>query len=425
MKYVLLYRQNENERIEKNLKKYNDGIEQLNKAKKKIDDTTRKITQQREKIKEKQDEIEQKKTELKNHQADLEAKEKEQSDEKIKQQSLKTLWESKKNELELQMKEIEPHLKNVEQELRKISDSDIAEMFKYGSQESINQDIKEVVNATKIILGLKDWKFMPEAFKKIKKESIKEPPSQQELRKLDKIVKKPNFNPNYMKQKSQAVGNFTSWILKLEYYGAQSQVFGPKIEKEKEQKRKLEESTKKVEDLERQLDELKSKFDTLNNTIKDMEESKLDLEAELDKLETDANNFSNMLYKLKDEKVKWTEIRDGLDEEKQYVDGNSILAATTMIYLGVCFEEDRNNLNTIFQNKLGTTGFKFSKNYSITKLFNCENEIFTWNENGLPNDDVSIENAIITLNSHRTCYIIDPQYQAKDWLINQLNIKQE
>jgi len=57
---------------------------------------------------------------------------------------------------------------------------------------------------------------MPEVFKKIKKESIKEPPSQSELRKLDKIVKKPNFNPNYMKQKSQAVGNFTSWILKLE-----------------------------------------------------------------------------------------------------------------------------------------------------------------------------------------------------------------
>jgi len=93
--------------------------------------------------------------------------------------------------------------------------------------------------------------------------------------------------------------------------------------------------------------------------------------------------------------------------------------------LGICFEEDRNNLTTIFQNKLNTSGFKFSKNYSLTKLFNCENEIFSWNENGLPNDDISIENAIITLNSDRTCYLIDPQYQAKDWLINQLNIKPE
>jgi len=93
----------------------------------------------------------------------------------------------------------------------------------------------------------------------------------------------------------------------------------------------LEESTKKVEDLERQLDELKSKFDALNNTIKEMEDSKVDLEYELEKLETDANNFSNMLYKLKDEKVKWTEIRDSLDEEKQYVDGNAILASTSMI----------------------------------------------------------------------------------------------
>jgi len=38
-----------------------------------------------------------------------------------------------------------------------------------------------------------------------------------------------------------------------------------------------------------------------------------------------------------------------------------------------------------------------------------ENELFEWHEKGLPSDEFSQENAIITLSSKRTSYIIDPQ----------------
>jgi len=39
-----------------------------------------------------------------------------------------------------------------------------------------------------------------------------------------------------------------------------------------------------------------------------------------------------------------------------------------------------------------------------------------WNAAGLPADDLSIENAIITTKSKRWPLIIDPQVQANTWI---------
>lgn len=93
-----------------------------------------------------------------------------------------------------------------------------------------------------------------------------------------------------------------------------------------------------------------------------MEQLKIELEDELSNLEADANNSQNMLYKLKNEKQRWTETRDGLDEQKQYIEGNSILTSSMIVYAGVCFENYRPDLLKIFINKLQTIGIKFNKN---------------------------------------------------------------
>jgi len=172
-------------------------MNQLNKAKKLIDETTKKSTQQKEKIKEKQDEIEQRKTDLKNQQVDYEAKQKEQQDERTKQSSLRTLWEAKKSDLQSNYKEIEPHMLKANEELKKITDNQIGEVVKMAVNENLPADMKDVIVCIKIITDIKDPKLLQDAIKKIRTNGIKEPPSTQALRKLEKITKKRDFNVAY------------------------------------------------------------------------------------------------------------------------------------------------------------------------------------------------------------------------------------
>lgn len=42
--------------------------------------------------------------------------------------------------------------------------------------------------------------------------------------------------------------------------------------------------------------------------------------------------------------------------------------------------------------------------------------MLTWKKEGLPADNLSMENAIMIMNSTRTCLVIDPSTQASEWL---------
>lgn len=46
--------------------------------------------------------------------------------------------------------------------------------------------------------------------------------------------------------------------------------------------------------------------------------------------------------------------------------------------------------------------------------------MLTWKKEGLPADTLSMENAIMIMNTLRTPLIIDPATQASDWLKNSL-----
>lgn len=49
-----------------------------------------------------------------------------------------------------------------------------------------------------------------------------------------------------------------------------------------------------------------------------------------------------------------------------------------------------------------------------------ESEMLTWKKEGLPADTLSMENAIMIMNSGRTSLVIDPATQASEWLKHSL-----
>jgi dynein heavy chain len=57
-----------------------------------------------------------------------------------------------------------------------------------------------------------------------------------------------------------------------------------------------------------------------------------------------------------------------------------------------------------------------SENFSVEQTLGDPLIIREWNMNGLPSDSVSIENAIFTKRGFRWPMLIDPQFQANEWI---------
>lgn len=56
------------------------------------------------------------------------------------------------------------------------------------------------------------------------------------------------------------------------------------------------------------------------------------------------------------------------------------------------------------------------ESFKVEELLTSDVEISMWNSQGLPPDELSIQNAILTTKGPRTPVCIDPQGQAIKWL---------
>ncbi|KAL1453423.1 hypothetical protein WDU94_007563, partial [Cyamophila willieti] len=87
-------------------------------------------------------------------------------------------------------------------------------------------------------------------------------------------------------------------------------------------------------------------------------------------------------------------------------------------YLGAFTVDYRNDLIDQWKLLSSTVQIPFTLNFSMINTLGDAVKIRSWNINGLPVDNYSIENGIILFNSNKWPLLIDPQGQANKWLKN-------
>lgn len=89
--------------------------------------------------------------------------------------------------------------------------------------------------------------------------------------------------------------------------------------------------------------------------------------------------------------------------------GNTVLAAGYVCYVGCFTQEYRNRLLKKWCAFLREKNVQFSPDWSLQKILGDSLKIRAWNIQGLPADDLSIDNGIITTYpDSRWPLIIDP-----------------
>lgn len=175
-------------------------------------------------------------------------------------------------------------------------------------------------------------------------------------------------------------------------------------------KAELEKTQARVTKLEDELETLKKKYDEA------LVEKQI-LEDEYNLLMLRLSNADRLISGLSSENERWERDLIDLKRRKKWLLGDCLVSSAFLSYTGAFSWEYRQKM--IYEDwlsHLDEMELPRNPHYRVETILTDDVEISRWSSEGLPNDELSIQNGILTLKSSRFSLCIDPQQQAAEWI---------
>ncbi|KAK4886462.1 hypothetical protein RN001_002733 [Aquatica leii] len=127
---------------------------------------------------------------------------------------------------------------------------------------------------------------------------------------------------------------------------------------------------------------------------------------------------SALIQGLSGERIRWTEQSALFKAETERLVGDVVMLVGFLNYSGPFNQEFRTFQQNLWIDSLIKMKVPVSANINITDSLIDTATIGDWNLQGLPTDDLSIQNGIIVTKASRYPLLIDPQSQGKSWIKN-------
>ncbi|OMJ81675.1 hypothetical protein SteCoe_17784 [Stentor coeruleus] len=237
------------------------------------------------------------------------------------------------------------------------------------------------------------------------------------LRKLrNKITANANFTPEKVEVQNVASKSLCQWIYAIENYAKISKEVEPKKKRLDEMNKALSEA---MANLKRTHNRLEAELETVKNLetrLKEVIEETNRLDYEIHTTNLRLSRASVLTEGLKDEHIRWQQALEKLSEQITHILGNTFIASASVNYYGPFTGIYRSKLINMWITKSNELGIQVSPSYELQEILSDPIQIREWNINSLPNDSISINNAIIITRSERWPLMIDPQEQGNKWI---------
>uniref|UniRef100_A0A3Q1BV91 Cytoplasmic dynein 2 heavy chain 1 n=1 Tax=Amphiprion ocellaris TaxID=80972 RepID=A0A3Q1BV91_AMPOC len=397
------------------------GVSKLNEAKALVDELKRRAAEQSALLKTKQQEAD-------SALQEITASMQNASDQKTEMEKIKgkmahevSKIEERKSKIDDELKEVQPLVNEAKHAVGNIKPEALSEIRSLRMPPDVIRDILEGVLR---LMGIFDtsWVSM-KSF--LAKRGVREDIVTFEARNITPEIRqsveellnrnKASFDPKNAKRASAAAAPLAAWVKANVQYSLVLERIEP-LEREQagllENLRKTESRKNKLED---QLNTVGAKVNELKEKFQCHTAEAAKLETEVTKAQETITAAQQLISQLDGEHTRWnaqvmSEIKDELDT----LPIRALLAAAFITYLSAASEDRRRNCLETWMAQSGLQKFDL-------RSFLCsESEQLIWKSQGLPSDDLSMENALVILQSVACPFLIDPSSRATEWLCTHL-----
>ncbi|XP_053335345.1 dynein axonemal heavy chain 6-like [Clarias gariepinus] len=236
------------------------------------------------------------------------------------------------------------------------------------------------------------------------------------LQKLQRYLQNPDFIPDKVEKVSKACKSMCMWVIAMDLYSRVLKEVAPKRAKLASAQAELDATTATLKQKQAKLQEVENQVAVLQKQFNSSLEERETLAASMTLTTARLSRSGKLTSALADERVRWLESISLFEQEINNVVGNVFIGAACVAYYGAFTSFYRQLLIEQWISRCQELGIPISSNFSLIGILGDAYEIRQWNVEGLPRDNVSIENGILVTRGRRWPLMIDPQDQANRWI---------
>ncbi|KAK6172722.1 hypothetical protein SNE40_016326 [Patella caerulea] len=406
--------------IEKRQQHLQAGVSKLNDAKKLVDELKSKAAEQSIQLAEKQKEADAALSEITISMQN--AGDQKNEMEILKQQAAEEnkKLEKRKVVIDEELSEIEPLVQETKKAVGNIKTESLSEIRALRAPPDVIRDILEGVLR---LMGIFDtsWVSM-KSF--LAKRGVKDEIQTFDARKISPEIRKSvedllrkngaSFDPKNARRASVVAEPLAAWVRANVKYSYVLEKIEPLETEQNNLRKNLEKAESKMAKLGRALDEVDNKVAQLRARFENFTKEAAELKIKLDKENETIQAAETLVSKLDVEYQRWNAQVGELSGELNELPKKALLGAAFITYLSSAPEDVRRQTIKNWMDSLGVTKF------DMRRFLSTESEQLIWKGEGLPSDDLSMENALVILQSSLRPFLVDPSSRATDWLKNHL-----
>ncbi|OHS98802.1 Dynein heavy chain family protein [Tritrichomonas foetus] len=249
--------------------------------------------------------------------------------------------------------------------------------------------------------------------------------NERKMRRVQQLLKQLEARKDDVNRAGDSPKQIFSWCQNTYAYYEVDKNVRPKellVEKMENEQRKSQADFARIKNELRELQEEQSRVAAKLAQGKAEQE---ELKRQKDQLEHRLNAAQRLTAGFSSEKVRWTEDQEAYQKQLDCMVGDCLLAAAFLCYLGPLNQEFRSKLLfDILKPDLIERGVAVAPNFNLGDFLATEAEIFGWRGEGLPADELSIQNGLLITRANRFPLCIDPQLQVVQWIKQHVPEKQ-